>query len=103
MAPQLVETPFEPATRGVHVIGDALRVFNDSWDDYEFEIIIVTDIANPMALTISNSEEYSTFFAGTYRFITKDDRLYFKRRAGHAPITGSVRIESLRLRVAHYE
>jgi hypothetical protein len=82
---------------------DALRVFNDSWDDYEFEIIIVTDIANPMALTISNSEEYSTFFAGTYRFITKDDRLYFKRRAGHAPITGSVRIESLRLRVAHYE
>ncbi len=82
---------------------DALRPFNDSWDGYEFEIVIVTNIANPMALTISNSEEYSTFFAGTYRFITKDDRLYFKRRAGHAPITGSVRIESIRLRVAHYE
>ncbi|MCG7654653.1 hypothetical protein MHN00_13930 [Alteromonas sp. Cnat2-8] len=82
---------------------DALRPFSDTWDDFEFEIVIVTDITQPMALTLSNSEASSTPFAGTYRFITRQDRLYFKRRAAHSPITGSVRVESLRLRVKHYE
>lgn len=82
---------------------DALRPFSDTWDDFEFEIVIVTDITRPMALTLSNSEASSTPFAGTYRFIIRQDRLYFKRRAAHSPITGSVRVESLRLRVKHYE
>lgn len=82
---------------------DALRPFSDTWDNFEFEIVIVTDITQPMALTISNSEASSTPFAGTYRFITRQDRLYFKRRAAYSPITGSVRIESLRLRVKNYE
>lgn len=82
---------------------DALRIFGDDWDDYEFEIVVVTDIPNPMALTISNSAETTAFFQGTYRFIIEQDRIYFKRQASFAPLTGTVRIESLRLRVNHYE
>jgi len=82
---------------------DALRLFGDDWDDYEFEIVVVTDIPNPMALTIGNNSETTTFFQGTYRFIIKQDRIYFKRQASFAPINGSVRVESLRLRVNHYE
>lgn len=82
---------------------DALRLFNDDWDDYVFEIVIVTDVPNPMALTIGNNADYTTYFEGTYRFIVEQDRFYFKRQASFAPITGSVRVESLRLRVNHYE
>ncbi|PHS59297.1 MAG: hypothetical protein COB03_03110 [Alteromonas sp.] len=82
---------------------DALRIFGDSWDEYEFEIVVVTDIPNPMALTVGNNADYTTYFEGTYRFIVEQDRFYFKRQASFAPLTGSVRIESLRLRVAHYE
>lgn len=82
---------------------DALRPFSDSWDNYAFEIVIVTDIPNPMPLTLSNNPETTAFFQGTYRFIIEQDRIYFKRQASFAPINGSVRIESLRLRVAHYE
>lgn len=82
---------------------DALRIFGDSWDEYEFEIVLVTDISNPMALTIGNNADYTTYFEGTYRFIVEQDRIYFKRQASFAPLTGSVRIESLRLRVNHYE
>lgn len=82
---------------------DALRPFGNGWDNYEFELVIVTDVTRPMALTVSNAAESTIFFPGTYRFITQQDRLYFKRQAGFAPIDGSVLIESLRLRVKHYE
>lgn len=82
---------------------DALRLFPDSWDDYEFEIVVVTSVSNPMALTIGNNPENTTFFEGTYRFIIEQERIYFKRRSGTSPIDGNVLIESLRLRVKHYE
>lgn len=88
---------------GASESNDALRLFSDSWDDYDLEIVIVTDIPNPMALTVSNNDETTAFFEGTYRFIIQQDRIYFKRQASFAPLTGTVRIESLRLRVKDYE
>lgn len=82
---------------------DALRPFDDGWDDYEFEMILVTDIPNPMATTIGNNADTTAPFEGTYRFVISQDRIYFKRQASFAPLTGTVRIESLRIRVKHYE
>ena len=82
---------------------DALRLFNDSWDDYDFEMVLVTDVPKTMALTISSNPDYYTYFEGTYRFVIEQERIYLKRQASWAPISGTVRIESLRLRVKGYE
>ncbi len=82
---------------------DALRLFNDSWDDYDFEMVLVTSVPKTMALTISSNPDYYSYFEGTYRFIIEQERIYLKRQASWAPITGTVRIESLRLRVKGYE
>lgn len=82
---------------------DALRLFNDNWDDYDFELVLVTDVPKTMALTVSNNPDYYTYFEGTYRFIVEQERIYFKRQSGTSPITGTIRIESLRLKVKGYE
>lgn len=82
---------------------DALRLFSDNWDDYDFEMVLVTDVPKTMALTISSNPDYYTYFEGTYRFIIEQERIYLKRQASWAPISGTVRIESLRLRVKGYE
>ena len=82
---------------------DALRLFSDSWDKFDFEMVVVSTVSKPMALTNSNTSEYTIPFEGTYRFIIENERLYFKRQADFAPLTGTVRIEALNLRVKSYE
>lgn len=82
---------------------DALRLFSDSWDKFDFEMVAVSTVPKPMALTNSNTPEYTIPFEGTYRFIIENERLYFKRQAAFAPLTGTIRIEALRLRVKSYE
>tara|TARA_B100000508_G_scaffold66674_1_gene52154 strand:- start:6913 stop:8001 length:1089 start_codon:yes stop_codon:yes gene_type:complete len=80
---------------------DALRFFHDSYDDYPMEVVLVSTVSNPMAVTLSNSDPYIVYFSGTYVYLT-NERLYFKRKAGYAPITGTVEIESIKIRVANY-
>ena len=80
---------------------DALRFFHDSYDDYPMEVVLVSTVSNPMAVTLSNSDPYIVYFSGTYVYLTSE-RLYFKRKAGYAPITGTVEIESIKMRVANY-
>jgi len=81
---------------------DALRFFGDGYDDYPLEIVIISTVINAMAITLSNSTPFISNYPGTYVYLT-NERLYLKRNVGYAPITGTVEIESIRIRVAHYE
>ncbi|MBB68013.1 MAG: hypothetical protein CMP19_10835 [Rickettsiales bacterium] len=80
---------------------DALRFFGDDYDDYPLEVVLISTVTNAMAITISNSTPFISYYSGTYVFLTTE-RLYLKRNVGYAPITGTVEIESIRIRVANY-
>lgn len=77
---------------------DALRFFNDNYDDYEFELILVSDIDRTMAITSSNQPPNLLYYPGVNRFIT-DSRINFKRNNGSVAISGTLTVESLRMRV----
>ncbi|MCP4280820.1 MAG: hypothetical protein GY776_12535 [Alteromonas sp.] len=77
---------------------DGVRFFNDSYDNYEVEIIVVAEIDRPLALTSSNESDLTVKFSGTERFIC-DSRLFLKRTNSALPVTGQIRIESIRIRV----
>lgn len=79
---------------------DALRFFSDSFDDFQFEIILdVSYVAGTLALTVSNVDPNKVYFQGPARFIT-DERIYFKR-AGSST-TAALTVESIKMRIPHY-
>ena len=82
--------------------GDGLRFFGDDYDDYELELITISDVNNPFTLVNSNSEGSRISYSGTYRNIV-NERIFLKRVNGSLPITGTVEIESIRMRVVNYE
>lgn len=77
---------------------DGVRFFGDAYDNYEVEIIVVAEINRPLALTSSNEPELTVNYSGTERFIC-DSRLFLKRTNSALPVTGQIRIESIRIRV----
>ena len=77
---------------------DGVRFFGDAYDNYEVEIIVVAEIDRPLALTSSNESDLTVKFSGTERFIC-DSRLFLKRTNSALPVTGQIRIESIRIRV----
>ncbi len=81
--------------------GDGLRFFGDDYDDYEMELITISDVNNPMSLVNSNAESARINYEGTYRYIV-NERIFLKRVNGSLPITGTVEIESIRMRVVNY-
>jgi hypothetical protein len=79
---------------------DALRFFSDSFDDFQFEMILdVSYVAGTLALTVSNTDPNKVYFQGPARFIT-DERIYFKR-AGSST-TAALTVESIKMRIPHY-
>lgn len=79
---------------------DALRFFSDSFDDFQFEVVLVAEyLSNTLALTVSNRDPNRMYYAGSGRFIT-DERIYFKR-AG-SKVTGAITVESIKMRIPHY-
>ena len=79
---------------------DALRFFSDSYDDFQFELVLVAEyLNNTLALTVSNRDPNRMYYAGSGRFIT-DERIYFKR-AG-SKVTGAITVESIKMRIPHY-
>lgn len=79
---------------------DALRFFSDSYDDFQFEIILdVSYVAGTLALTVSNVDPNKVYYQGPARFIT-DERIYFKR-AGSS-VTAALTVESIKMRIPHY-
>lgn len=81
---------------------DALRFFSHTRDDYTFEVIVVVDsLDNHMSVTITNQPPNVVYEEGTFRFIVDRERLYFKRN--NASITGSMTVESIRIRIPSYE
>ena len=79
---------------------DALRLFSDSFDDFQFEVIVdVEYISHVMAVTISNSDPNRIYLPGPARFIT-EDRIYFKR--GGTTTNATFTIESVKMRLPHY-
>lgn len=78
---------------------DALRFFSDNYDSYELELIIKSDVDNDYALTVSNSDPNIVYYPEIGRYIT-NERLYFKRR--NQAITGTVEVESIKMRLSHY-
>ncbi|GFD81001.1 hypothetical protein KUL118_38630 [Tenacibaculum sp. KUL118] len=77
---------------------DGVRFFGDAYDNYEVELIVVAEIDRPLALTSSNESDLTVKFSGTERFIC-DSRLFLKRTNSALPVTGQIRIESIRIRV----
>ena len=77
---------------------DGVRFFGDAYDNYEVEIVVVAEIDRPLALTSSNESDLTVKFSGTERFIC-DSRLFLKRTNSALPVTGQIRIESIRIRV----
>ena len=77
---------------------DALRFFNDNFDEYEFELILISDIDRTMAITSSNQAPNLLYYPGVNRFIT-DSRINFKRNNGAVAISGTLTVESLKMRV----
>ena len=77
---------------------DGVRFFGDAYDNYEVEIIVVAEIDRPLALTASNESDLTVKFSGTERFICYS-RLFLKRTNSALPVTGQIRIESIRIRV----
>ena len=78
---------------------DALRFFSDNYDSYELELIIKSDVDNDYALTVSNSDPNIVYYPEIGRYVT-NERLYFKRR--NQAITGTVEVESIKMRLSHY-
>jgi hypothetical protein len=79
---------------------DALQLFSDALDEYEFEVIInVSSIGNRVAVTNSNSPDFMLYNPGVRRFIINRDRIYFKRNNSSLPITATFTIESVRMRI----
>ncbi|WAK44638.1 tail-related protein [Alteromonas phage vB_AmeP_PT11-V19] len=79
---------------------DALRFFGDSYDDFQFEMVLdVSYVSGTLALTVSNSNPNKVYYRGPARFIT-DERIYFKR-AGSST-TAALTVESLKMRIPHY-
>lgn len=79
---------------------DALRFFGDSFDDFQFEIILdVEYITHVMAVTVSNSDPNRIYYPGPARFIT-NDRIYFKR--GGSTTNVKLTVESIKMRIPHY-
>jgi len=78
---------------------DALRFFSDNYDSYELELIVKSDVDNNYALTVSNSDPNIVYYPEIGRYIT-NERLYFKRR--NQAITGTVEVESIKMRLSHY-
>jgi|GEM_PF-542138 len=80
---------------------DALRFFGDSYDDFQFEMVLdVSYVAGTLALTVSNVDPNKVYYQGPARFIT-DERIYFKR-AGSST-TAALTVESIKMRIPHYE
>lgn len=83
---------------------DALRFFNDNYDDYSLEVVlIVHSMVRNMAVTIANSAPNIVYGAGPARFLVDQERIYFKRQNGGSAITGSLSVESIRMRIPVYE
>ena len=79
---------------------DALRFFDDSFDEFEFEIVLIAEyLSNTLALTISNRSPNRMFYAGSGRFIA-DERIYFKRAGSN--VSGAIEVESIKMRIPHY-
>ncbi|MFU1599658.1 hypothetical protein ACM257_19975 [Alteromonas macleodii] len=79
---------------------DGLRFFSDSFDDFQFEIVLdVTSLSFVMALTISNSDPNKVYLEGPARFIT-DERIFFKRAGTR--VSSTFTIESIKMRIPHY-
>ncbi|GFD84973.1 hypothetical protein KUL150_10320 [Alteromonas sp. KUL150] len=79
---------------------DALRFFDDSFDDFEFELVIIAEyLSNTLALTVSNRDPNKMYYAGSGRFIT-DERIFFKRAGTR--VTGAITVESIKMRIPHY-
>lgn len=78
---------------------DALRFFSDNYDSYELELIVKSDVDNNYALTVSNSDPNIVYYPEIGRYVT-NERLYFKRR--NQAITGTVEVESIKMRLSHY-
>ncbi|MBO7920939.1 hypothetical protein J5X92_01745 [Alteromonas sp. K632G] len=81
---------------------DALRFFSDSYDDFELEIIMTSNLNRKAAVTITNTDPNIIYYSRAHRFIT-NERIYIKRQNSGAPITGTITIESIRLRLPQYE
>lgn len=81
---------------------DALRFFGDSFDDFQFELILdVSNLRNSIAVTVSNSNPNRIYYSGPSRFIT-DERIYLKRTNPNSPISATILVESLKMRIPHY-
>ena len=79
---------------------DGLRFFSDSFDDFQFEIVIdVTSLSFVMAVTISNSDPNKIYLEGPARFIT-DERIFFKRAGTR--VSSTFIVESIKMRIPHY-
>ena len=79
---------------------DALRFFGDSYDDFQFEMVLdVSYVSGTLALTVSNSDPNKVYYQGPARFIA-DERIYFKR-AGSST-TAALTVESIKMRIPHY-
>ena len=79
---------------------DALRFFGDSYDDFQFEMVLtVSYVSGTLALTVSNTDPNKVYYQGPARFIT-DERIYFKR-AGSST-TAALTVESIKMRIPHY-
>lgn len=79
---------------------DALRFFGDSFDDFQFEIILAVEyISHVMAVTVSNADPNRIHYPGPARFIT-NDRIYFKR--GGTTTNATLTIESIKMRLPSY-
>lgn len=81
---------------------DALRFFGDGFDDFQFELILdVANLRNSIAVTVSNSNPNRIYLSGPSRFIT-DERIYLKRTNPNSPISATILVESLKMRIPHY-
>ena len=81
---------------------DALRFFGDSFDDFQFEIILeVADLRGSIAVTVANANPNRVYYPGPSRFIT-DDRIYLKRTNPNSPISATIVVESIKMRIPHY-
>ena len=80
---------------------DALRFFGDAFDEFQFELILdVSYVSGTLALTVSNSDPNKVYYPGPARFIT-DERIYFKRAGSE--VTAALTVESIKMRIPHYE
>ncbi|AEA99042.2 hypothetical protein [Alteromonas mediterranea] len=81
---------------------DALRFFGDGFDDFQFEIILdVSNLRGSIAVTVSNANPNRIYFSGPSRFIA-DERIYLKRTNPNSPISATILVESLKMRIPHY-